>query len=469
MGTPAYMSPEQARDAKVADTRDDIYSLGASFYECLTGEPPFQGETPYNIMSELLTKPSPIPSAVRPTISRSADLICRKMMAKTRDLRYPDARALLQDLQHAQTYGDSGLDRLDAASFDHDAVLAHQKESSYGIETSADGVYTGSESSVDSSGPAKLPQPVYLPPSHRGNRDVFSAAALLIVLVVVTTLLLAWAGTHHPLSTLRSEFATLTGQPIPVAPKPAKEKEKPQTASTKPAVHADSPEPTSHPTPSPKPIAIVTPAPPAALPVPPVPDAIPVAPVALPTNLPPDTNLAPDSPIPAQAVIPDSAFAARDIAEKALDPALILPGTGRAELLKIVGKRDENLITPATWTFYFYDKAAAGHARIVTVNGGKVVKSGEDLVDFASPYSEEAVLPEDKIEKDSADVLQIAEGLLPGITVTSSEFTLSQPKNSDPIWKVLLWSKSAKGDDHKLGDATLRADTGIPVSINLKP
>ena len=121
MGTPAYMSPEQARDAKIADTRDDIYSLGASFYECLTGQPPFQGETPYNIMSELLTKPSPKPRDVRPDLSRSVDLICRKMMAKNRDLRYPDAPALLADLQHAQTFGDAGLDRLDAASFDQDA------------------------------------------------------------------------------------------------------------------------------------------------------------------------------------------------------------------------------------------------------------------------------------------------------------------------------------------------------------
>ena len=107
MGTPAYMSPEQARDAKIADTRDDIYSLGASFYECLTGEPPFQGETPYNIMSELLTKPSPRPRALRPDVTRSADLICRKMMAKTRDLRYQDARTLLQDLQNVQAHGGS--------------------------------------------------------------------------------------------------------------------------------------------------------------------------------------------------------------------------------------------------------------------------------------------------------------------------------------------------------------------------
>ena len=120
MGTPAYMSPEQARDAKVADTRDDIYSLGATFFECLTGAPPFQGETPYNIMSELLTKPSPRPRDYRPEVSRSVDLICRKMMAKTRELRYGDARALLRDLQHCQTSGDAGLDKLEAATFEQD-------------------------------------------------------------------------------------------------------------------------------------------------------------------------------------------------------------------------------------------------------------------------------------------------------------------------------------------------------------
>jgi hypothetical protein len=293
---------------------------------------------------------------------------------------------------------------------------------------------------------------------------------LLIALVLATTLLLAWAGPHHPLSFLKSEIATLTGVTPPVAPlaapKPAKEQD--HTASTKPTTtHITAPE-QPPPTPSPKPVAVIAPAVTDTVSVAPVPEAIPVAPIAQPADVPADTNLAPGSPAPAVAVVPDSAFAARDIAEKALDPS-ILSGTGRAELLKIVGKRDDFLITPATWTFFFYDKGAAGHARIVTVNAGKVVKSGEDLVDFASPYSEQSVFPEDQIEKDSTDALQIAESLVPDATVTSSEFTLTQQKNSVPMWKVTLWSKTPGGEDRKLGDVTLLAENGTLISKNLKP
>ena len=164
------MSPEQAQDAKIADTRDDIYSLGASFYECLTGEPPFQGETPYNIMSELLTKPSPQPRKVRPEVSRSADLICRKMMAKTRSLRYANARALLDDLQICQTFGDSAIDRLDAASFDQDSLQAQQHARTLGIIAGVDGVYADPDLEDDSESAASAKT------SHRGA-NVFAVAA----------------------------------------------------------------------------------------------------------------------------------------------------------------------------------------------------------------------------------------------------------------------------------------------------
>jgi serine/threonine protein kinase len=465
MGTPAYMSPEQARDAKIADTRDDIYSLGASFYECLTGEPPFQGETPYNIMSELLTKPSPKPLALRPDISNSADLICRKMMAKTRDLRYADARALLLDLQHAQTYGDRGLDRLEAASFDRDAIMARRQERNYGIETSSEGVYAEPEAPDDSpTRPLSRPASTMIPP-RRTDYSVFGAAALLLALVTATTFLLAWAGPNHPLSFLKNELALLSGKPTPPQPQPSREKEHPHVAPARPASPTTSAnqEPPTNVAPVISANPLVTPA---------QPDVAQAPPLALPANPADVTNAVnpamPATPIPALAALPDSAFAARDIAEKSLDAGIVAP-TGRGELLKTIGKHDDNQITPTTWTFYFFDKRAAGHARIVTVNGGKVVKTGEDLVDFASPYSDSVILPEDKIEKDSTDALQIAQGLIPGVLVTGSEFTLMQQKNSVPMWKVTLWTRNTDGEERKLGDVTLLAQDGTLIKKDLNP
>ena len=473
MGTPAYMSPEQARDAKVADTRDDIYSLGASFYECLTGEPPFQGETPYNIMSELLTKPSPKASDLRSDISVATDLICRKMMAKTRDLRYDDAHALLADLQIAQTYGDSGLDRLEASSFDEESSRARQQELSYGIETSSDGVYAAAEQKDN------FPQPRFragtsMIPSRRANNDVFGAAALLIALVLVTTLLLAWAGPNHPLMFLKNEWALLSGKPMATAPppKPTKEKEHSHIAQEHPAMALKKTEPEPQATAAENPPPDVAPAAPTNAVA--ISDLPPVVPIAQPADLFGDTNAPalnqtlPPAAIPAQVAQPDSAFAARDVAEKSLNADIVAP-TGHAELLKAVGKRDEAQITPTTWTFFFFDKKAAGHARIVSVTGGQVGKTGEDLVDFASPYSERDILPEDKIQKDSSDALQIAQGFVPGVTVAGSEFTLDQQKNIGPAWKVILWTKNPEGEAHKLGEVTLRADSGAPNLIDLKP
>jgi hypothetical protein len=469
MGTPAYMSPDQARDAKVADTRDDIYSLGASFYECLTGVPPFQGETPYNIMSELLTKPSPRPRDVRPELRESTELVCRKMMAKKRDLRYACARDLLNDLQLVEMYGDREREQLIAANFEREAEEERRAElrrgSQYGVETSSDGVY------VDPVEPAESearPGTVFPPP--RRDRQVVGAAVLLIALVLAATIFFAWAGARHPFNFLAKEVAQQSAPPKPVpAPektKTAKLKEPARLATKKPA-----PRETSKPA---HPALATTPAPSGMtnLATAGVPSAaVPVLPVrnATDTNAPPAMPVNGGPPAPPANGAAFSALAARDVAEQALDPSLMTP-TGHAELLRIIGERDAASTTPTTWKFYFFDKTAAGHNRIVTVTNGRVVKTGEDLADSLTPYGEELVMPEAELQKDSTDALQIAQAQLPDATLTGSEFLLMQQKNSVPMWRVTLWGRTADSpDERKLGDITLLSETGQVISHDVKP
>jgi serine/threonine protein kinase len=473
MGTPAYMSPEQARDAKVADTRDDIYSLGATFYECLTGVPPFQGETPYNIMSELLTKPSPRPRDVRPELHVATDLVCRKMMAKSRDLRYSCARDLLRDLELVQMYGDREVDQLIAADFERVADEARaaelRRESRYGIETSSEGAYAEQMEFPDAEVPSPE-QPVFPP---RRNRDVIGAAVILIGLVVVTTLFFASTGPNRLLTFLEGKIDTVIAKPV--APATPVAVMKPKT--TKPKEHhehvaATKPEPAPHVTtvvpanPEPvKPDAPATNATPFTS-VPTSPVALPVDPASL-TNATPAVAVNPSDVAPPEPVPAYSAFAARDVAERSLDPDLVTP-SGHAELLRVIGERDPGSVTPTTWKFYFYAKGSGGHARIVTVTGGRVVKSGDDLVDSLTPYDEDLVMPEGQVQKDSSDVLAIAQAQVPDAAASSSEMVLLQQKNSVPMWKVTLWGKAAGGDDRKLTETTLLAETGTVIRV-VKP
>jgi hypothetical protein len=485
MGTPAYMSPDQARDAKVADTRDDIYSLGATFYECLTGRPPFQGETPYNIMSELLTKPTPCPSDLRPEITGVTALVCRKMMAKDRELRYATARLLLDDLRLVHAHGDRARDRLVAASFDADLVRVRrhelQRQAQFGIETSSDGVYGGAPDDFDLTRQRALA-------SRTRTAGVFRSAALLVALVAVATVVLAMVRTDRPLSALWTKLppaaVTKVVEEAPPHARTAKTKEHQhataKTESRSPSsdahdaeahegAHSAKQEPalassaTAAAPSDVNPVALpATPSPSDTTPV----AAMPTLPVALPVDPSAATNLAAPA-LPASEAAPDSAFAARDIAERSLDGALLSP-TGHAELLKIVGKRDEHATMPTTWTFFFYDANAAGHARILTVSGGKVVKNGEDLVDFASPYTERMILPEEKVQKDSTDALQIAQTLAPSAQVTGSELSLVQQKYSVPMWRVTLWAREGQDDERKLGDVTLLAENGTVIKRDLK-
>src|SRR5262249_31394133 len=102
LGTPAYMSPEQARgEGKKVDGRSDVYSLGVIFYQLLTGELPFRGNTRMLLHQVLHDEPR-APRSLNDSIPRDAQTICQKAMAREPRRRYQTAGELAEDLRRVQ-------------------------------------------------------------------------------------------------------------------------------------------------------------------------------------------------------------------------------------------------------------------------------------------------------------------------------------------------------------------------------
>jgi serine/threonine-protein kinase len=99
MGTPHYISPEQAQGEKNIDGRTDIYSLGATLYHLITGETPFQGSSAAVIMIKHINEQLPNPQDLNENIPDGVVHIIQKMMAKEPADRYRDCKELLDDLE----------------------------------------------------------------------------------------------------------------------------------------------------------------------------------------------------------------------------------------------------------------------------------------------------------------------------------------------------------------------------------
>ena len=98
LGTPLYMSPEQARGDEDLDHRVDIYALGVIMYESIAGRVPFVGSNYLSVISQVLNEePKPL-REIRPEVSEELEAIVAKAMAKNRNERYRDADAMLEDL-----------------------------------------------------------------------------------------------------------------------------------------------------------------------------------------------------------------------------------------------------------------------------------------------------------------------------------------------------------------------------------
>jgi eukaryotic-like serine/threonine-protein kinase len=97
-GTPAYMSPEQARGEKGLTTAVDVWALGAILFELLTGRPPFGSDDVPSVMRRVIEEPAPSLRGLRHDIPRDLERICTTCLSKPTQDRYPSALVLAEEL-----------------------------------------------------------------------------------------------------------------------------------------------------------------------------------------------------------------------------------------------------------------------------------------------------------------------------------------------------------------------------------
>jgi serine/threonine-protein kinase len=111
VGTPAYMSPEQAAGDRGLDARTDVYSLAAVLYEVLAGQPPFVGATTQALMVKRLTEPAPSVRAVRPNVPEAVDQAIRKALSPVAADRFGSMAQFGAALETAERRTDGTAER----------------------------------------------------------------------------------------------------------------------------------------------------------------------------------------------------------------------------------------------------------------------------------------------------------------------------------------------------------------------
>jgi tetratricopeptide (TPR) repeat protein len=109
LGTPHYISPEQAQGESDLDERTDIYSFGAVLYELVVGQVPFDGDTPFSIIHDHIYEPLPDPRSINPDVPEPVERVLKKALAKPKAERYDSVKGLLSAFLAAATGDQVGV------------------------------------------------------------------------------------------------------------------------------------------------------------------------------------------------------------------------------------------------------------------------------------------------------------------------------------------------------------------------
>ncbi|MEV4613073.1 protein kinase [Kitasatospora sp. NPDC049258] len=107
LGTPQYLSPEQAL-GRPADTRSDLYSVGCMLFELLTGATPFDGDSTMSVLHQHVRQTPPVPSMLNPSLPAAVDAIVARALDKDPAQRHPNANAMADEIRWVRTGGAAG-------------------------------------------------------------------------------------------------------------------------------------------------------------------------------------------------------------------------------------------------------------------------------------------------------------------------------------------------------------------------
>ena len=196
VGTPNYISPEQARGEEKIDIRSDIYSLGASLYHMAVGGPPFSGANPMVVMTKHVTEFAEPPKKRCPSLSEGFSNLVMRMMQKRREERPQDPEAVIQDMERLL----NGEPIRTAAPVDRTPTSVPRPSTHH-----------GHTARTHSSGSSTI-----LPAAKSSSGGVI-AAALLGVAAIVGAIVFFSRGGEDPVRTVTPKN-TATNNPPPVNP-----------------------------------------------------------------------------------------------------------------------------------------------------------------------------------------------------------------------------------------------------------